>query len=121
MTGRLKDLIVIQGRNFHCSDIESAATIPGVAAGRVVAFGVTNPATGTEDLIVLAEAEEDAGVAMAGLPLAIRAAVAQAVDCTPNIVRIVPARWIVKSSSGKLARADCRTKYLSLGTGADVH
>ena len=41
VTGRKKDLIIIQGRNFYPTDIEDAVgRLPGVKNGRVVAFGL---------------------------------------------------------------------------------
>ncbi|MGE0392712.1 MAG: AMP-binding protein [Vicinamibacterales bacterium] len=118
VTGRAKDLIIIQGRNFYPGDIEAAAAdVPGVAAGRVAAFGVPDDATGTERLVVLFElapgVAADAGAATA---LRVRAHVAQTFNCTADDVRAVPPRWLVKSTSGKVARADNRAKYL-----ADVH
>lgn len=117
VTGRVKDLVIIQGRNFYPGDIEAAAAdVPGVAAGRVVAFGVPDDATGTERLVVLFEqdaASPDTGAAIA---LRLRAHIAQSFNCTAGDVRAVPPRWLVKSTSGKMARPDNRAKYL-----ADVH
>jgi hypothetical protein len=46
------------------------------------------------------------------LSLQIRNAVSIELDCTPGDVRVVPPRWLVKSTSGKLARGDNREKYL---------
>ncbi|MDQ6830547.1 MAG: AMP-binding protein [Gemmatimonadota bacterium] len=113
VTGRKKDLIIIQGRNFYPGDLEaSAGTLDGVAPGRVVAFGIQDSASGTEQLILLAEST-NATAADATLPLRIRAHIAQEFDCTPSVVRIVPPRWLVKSSSGKLARSENREKYLA--------
>ncbi|NUP07116.1 MAG: AMP-binding protein [Polyangiaceae bacterium] len=116
VTGRLKDLIIIQGRNFYPSDVEAvAARVPGVKAGRVVAFGIPDERTGTEALVVLAELDESVAPSPhpQRLALAVRTSVAQELDCTPNDVRIVPPRWLVKSTSGKLARSENRAKYSS--------
>jgi acyl-CoA synthetase (AMP-forming)/AMP-acid ligase II len=113
VTGRKKDLIIVQGRNFYPADVEKVvANVEGVTAGRVVVFGLANEKTGTEGLIVLAESEEFEGERARRLSLKIRNAVAQELDCTPQDVRIVPPRWLVKSTAGKLARADNRSKYL---------
>lgn len=113
VTGRKKDLIIVQGRNFYPADVEKVvARVEGVTAGRVVVFGLANEKTGTEGLIVLAEGEEFEGDDARRLALRIRNAVAQELDCTPQDVRVVPPRWLVKSTAGKLARADNRSKYL---------
>jgi acyl-CoA synthetase (AMP-forming)/AMP-acid ligase II len=122
VTGRSKDLIIIQGRNFYPNDIErSVGEIEGISVGRVVAFGLPDEATGTEQLIVLAEA----GDASAGDPhvlaLRVRNCVAQEFNCTPADARVVPPRWLVKSTSGKPARADNRAKYIAeFREGRDV-
>ncbi|HKG12272.1 MAG TPA: AMP-binding protein [Pyrinomonadaceae bacterium] len=113
VTGRKKDLIIVQGRNFYPADVERVvAGVEGVTPGRVVVFGMPNEKTGTEGLIVLAESEEFGGEHARRLSLRIRNAVAQELDCTPQDVRVVPPRWLVKSTAGKLARADNRSKYL---------
>jgi acyl-CoA synthetase (AMP-forming)/AMP-acid ligase II len=113
VTGRKKDLIIVQGRNFYPADVERiVAGVEGVTAGRVVVFGLANERTGTEGLIVLAESEEFEGDGARRLSLRVRNAVAQELDCTPQDVRVVPPRWLVKSTAGKLARADNRSKYL---------
>lgn len=114
VTGRSKDLIIIQGRNFYPGDIErSVSEIEGISAGRVVAFGLPDDATGTEQLIVLAEAEAAGSADPRMLALRVRNCVAQEFNCTPADARIVPSRWLVKSTSGKPARADNRAKYIA--------
>jgi acyl-CoA synthetase (AMP-forming)/AMP-acid ligase II len=112
VTGRKKDLIIIQGRNFYPSDIEKiVAEVEGVIAGRLVVFGLRNEQKGTEGLIILAESEQHESDAARRLALRIRNVVAQELDCTPQDVRIVPSRWLIKSTAGKLARNDNRNKY----------
>ena len=114
VTGRRKDLIIIQGRNFYPGDLEATAgRVPGIAAGRVVAFGLSDEVAGTEKLVILAEAEPDSAEHPKQLALKIRNAVAQELDCTLGLVQIVPTRWLVKSTSGKLARNDNRQKFLA--------
>ncbi len=111
VTGRKKDLIIVRGRNYHAHDIEEAiGALPGVQAGRVCAFGLPDAVTGTEKLIIVAEPESQAREGT--LALDIRRQVAQVFDTTASDVRIVPQRWLIKSTSGKMARADNRRKYL---------
>jgi len=112
VTGRKKDLIVIQGRNFYPSDIEAeVSAVDGVIDGRVAAFGESDPETGTEALIIIAECEVDDATARARLELAIRKRVAQSFDCTASGVHLVPRQWLIKSTAGKVARSDNRAKY----------
>lgn len=119
ITGRKKDLVIVQGRNFYPGDVEDVVgRLPDVRSGRVVAFGVDDPRAGTEGLVILAEIDEQARDRAPRIALEIRRTVAQQFDCTPADVRVLPQRWLVKSTSGKLARSDNRAKYLAELRGA---
>lgn len=114
VTGRQKDLLIIQGRNFYPADIEScAAEVEGVHEGRVVAFSWSDESAGTEQLIILGEVLPDYWEQRKRVALRIRNHVAQRLDCTAHRVEIVPSRWLIKSTSGKPARHDNRKKYLA--------
>jgi acyl-CoA synthetase (AMP-forming)/AMP-acid ligase II len=122
ITGRKKDLIIVQGRNFYPHDIEAAAAeAPNIIPGRIVAFGVEDESLGTESIVVLAETDPFPPPDTAALALEIRKRVAQVLDCTLKDVRFVEPRWLVKSTSGKNAREDNKQKYYSqiLQAGAD--
>ena len=115
VTGRKKDLIIIQGRNFYPADLESAVSeVEGVIDGRVVAFGEVDAKLGTETLVLIAETEFQDERAQGQLKLVIKNCVAQTFDCTATHVHCVPPRWIVKSTAGKVARPDNRKKYEAL-------
>src|SRR4029077_8330403 len=59
ITGRVKDIIILAGRNLYPHEIEDVvAQVPGVRKGCVVAFGAADPKKGTERLIVVAETRE---------------------------------------------------------------
>jgi acyl carrier protein len=59
VTGRVKDLIIRGGRNLHPEELELAVgQLSGIRRGRVAVFGVEDPATGTERLVVEAETTE---------------------------------------------------------------
>jgi fatty-acyl-CoA synthase len=111
VTGRLKDLIIIRGRNYYPQDIEAlVGEVAGVVPGRVVAFGIPDAVTGTEQLIILLEIEEDQTPGK--IVLAVRRSIAQSLDCTAGDVRVVPPRALVKSTAGKISRAENRRRYL---------
>lgn len=113
ITGRKKDLIIIGGKNIYPQDIENLLNdIPGVHAGRVAVFGLFNEQLGTEDLAVVAEAlTEDEGAHMA-IKREIRVRVAQNTDVTARYVQVVPEKWVIKTSSGKIARDANRQKFI---------
>ena len=111
VTGRLKDLIIIRGRNYYPQDVEAlVGEVAGVVPGRVVAFGIPDAVTGTEKLIILMEIEESQTPGK--IVLAVRRGIAQSLDCTAGDVRVVPPRALVKSTSGKISRAENRRRYL---------
>jgi acyl-CoA synthetase (AMP-forming)/AMP-acid ligase II len=110
VTGRRKDLIIVGGANVYPQDLEFVADhVPGVHPGRTVAFGIDNESTGTEDVVVLFEAEagENADTVREG----VRSAIARQSDVVARDVRAVPPMWLIKTSSGKISRTRCREKY----------
>ncbi len=111
--GRSKDLIINAGKNVYPQDVEAIVnTVPGVHAGRAVAFGVSDEREGTELIAVIAEVltGEDSH---AQITADIRAAVARASTVTVSYVYLVAEKWLIKTSSGKIARAANRDKWLA--------
>jgi len=106
--GRIKDIIIIRGRNFYPQDIEWVASeLPGVRRGNVVAFSLD--VLGEERLVVCAEAfQADA----AGLAEAISAAVTAQLGIAVHKVEIVPQGSLPRTSSGKPQRR--KTKQMLL-------
>lgn len=114
ITGRKKDLIIVGGKNVYPQDLEElAGQVPGVHPGRVVAFGVFNEAAGTEEVVLLAEADHADPDERRRIADGIRARVTRGSDVAPRAVRIVEPRWLLKTSSGKVARGANRDKYLA--------
>jgi fatty-acyl-CoA synthase len=116
VTGRKKDIIIVGGKNIYPQDLENLVSdVPGVHPGRVVAFGVDNNETGTEDVVIIAE-REDGEVddpAQAEIADEIRRRVNTGSDIALRYVRVVERGWLLKTSSGKIARRANREKYLS--------
>jgi fatty-acyl-CoA synthase len=111
ITGRAKDLIIKGGRNLYPQEIEEiAGRISGVRTGCVVAFGVPDPASGTERLVVAAEARDPS--MRQTIAQEITRAVSEALGFPPDIVEILPIHAIPKTSSGKLRRSETRRLYL---------
>jgi fatty-acyl-CoA synthase len=108
--GRKTDLIIVGGRKFYPNDIEHAASaIDGVKEGRVVAFGLPNEERGTEEVVVLVESvhHEDRARVQA-IKKEIKGRVLREVDCTVDHTRVLAPRSLIKTSSGKIARAENR-------------
>jgi 1-acyl-sn-glycerol-3-phosphate acyltransferase len=110
VTGRLKDLIIKGGRNYHPQDLERAAQrVPGVRKGCVMAFDAPGPRG--ETMVLVAETREPPA-RHGAIRQAVDEAVADAVGIPPDRVVLVPPRVLPKTSSGKLQRRRARELYL---------
>ena len=113
ITGRTKDLIIKAGRNIYPQEIEElAADVPGVRRGCVAAFGVPEPRTGTEGLVLVAETREIDQAVRARIVSEINRRVGSAARISPDVVQLLPPQTIPKTPSGKLRRGECRQLYL---------
>ncbi|RMF49663.1 MAG: fatty acyl-AMP ligase [Chloroflexota bacterium] len=113
ITGRKKDLIIVGGKNIYPQDLEAIADeVPGVKAGRTVAFGVEDERLGTEAIVMVCEVETDDADERFEIARQVRMRVAQQTEVTLSDVYIVDAKWLLKTSSGKIARGANREKYL---------
>jgi acyl-CoA synthetase (AMP-forming)/AMP-acid ligase II len=114
VTGRRKDLIIVGGRNFYPQDLEDVASEQaGIVPGRTVALGIENAALGTEEVVVLAESEETDPGKRSAIQRAVQRAALERLDCAVARVELVPRGWILKTSSGKVARRANLEKYLA--------
>jgi acyl-CoA synthetase (AMP-forming)/AMP-acid ligase II len=113
ITGRKKDLIIVGGKNIYPQDLELLAyEVSGVHAGRASAFGIFNDATGTEDVVLVAEVESDDPAELQRISDGIRQAVTRGSAVALRHVHLVRPPWLVKTSSGKTARSANREKFL---------
>lgn len=121
--GRIKDIIIIGGQNIYAEDIEAVAnSVDGVYPGRVVAFGIDDPAEGTQHLVVVAEMRGEFEMDRARvIQRGIQRLVASATGVTAREVKVVSERWIVKSTAGKISRRETRERFLEDVFNARVH
>ncbi|AWH91118.1 long-chain-fatty-acid--AMP ligase FadD32 [Dietzia lutea] len=129
ITGRVKDLVIVAGRNHYPQDLENTAQSASDALrpGFVAAFSV--PANqlpidarngadiaaddSSETLVVVAERAPGAGKADPGpVADAVRSAISARHGVTAQDVLLVPAGSIPRTSSGKIARRACKAAYV---------
>lgn len=112
MCGRIKDVIIIGGRNIYPQDIEKVVGgIDGVRAGNVIAFGQEGR-NRKQHVVVVAETKLDETSALAKT---ITHHVTREIGVPPRHVVLVEAGTVPKTSSGKLQRAACRRMFESGG------
>jgi fatty-acyl-CoA synthase len=113
VSGRKKDMIIVGGRNVYPQDLESLSyEVPGVHAGRSVAFGVFNPEAGTEDVVIVVEADPKDADEQEEIADNIRQHITQNSAIALRYVKVVDPKWIIKTSSGKTARSANKEKFL---------
>lgn len=134
ITGRVKDLVIVDGRNHYPQDLEFSAQEASSALrpGFVAAFSVPanqlppevfeqgshsglkfDPEDASEQLVIVAERGPGAGKAdPEPIADAVRAAISQRHGVTVRDLLLVPAGSIPRTSSGKIARRACKTAYL---------
>lgn len=108
--GRIKDVIIVGGRNVFPEDIERAVgRLDGVRAGNVIAFGVDGY-KGKETVVVVAEVKSDD---LEAIRQSVHSAALEVSGLPPRDVMLVRPSSLPKTSSGKLQRARCRDLYLA--------
>ena len=112
VVGRKKDLLIVGGENIYPQDIEEIASAhKAVHDGRVIAMGVYNPDLGTEEIVLVAEVEDERLLERAGeIEREIREKVVAGLGVVVRTIFLKPPKWIVKSTAGKPARAATREK-----------
>ena len=114
VTGRVKDIIIKGGRNLYPHEVEElAAGVEGIRKGCIVSFGLTDEASGTEKLVVVAETRERDAARRAALASAVTDLVSRGLGLPPDRVELIPPGSIPKTSSGKLRREETKQLYLA--------
>ena len=111
ITGREKDLIIINGRNIWPQDLEYLAEQqPEVRTGDASAFSVTDPA-GQEQAVMMVQCRQSDEKKRTDLRERLHGLVREefAIDC---LIELVPRNTLPRTTSGKLSRSGARKEYL---------
>jgi len=105
VTGRKSDLIIVGGVNIYPHDVENVVgEHPSVVTGRVAAIGVRDAGLGTEKLIVIAESRSTDANVRADIAAYVRREVPMRLGVDVAEIYHAPYKWLIKTSSGKIAR-----------------
>lgn len=111
--GRKKDLIINAGKNIYPQDIEAIVnTIEGIHRGRCVVFGIADEREGTELIVVIAELDKDPNSDKKRLKKTIRQSITEQSSVSATYITFVESQWLIKTSSGKIARDANRNKWI---------
>ncbi|GLV53932.1 acyl-CoA synthetase [Dictyobacter sp. S3.2.2.5] len=121
VTGRLKDLIILGGRNYYPQDIEKTVELshPALRPGCSAAFSIEHEQE--ERLVVMVEVDHRYNFAKDGLSehaarqeilKNIRRSIADYHDLSVYKVALLRINGIHKTSSGKVQRRSCRAAFL---------
>ena len=111
ITGRQKDLIIINGRNIWPQDLEHIAeSQPTVRMADASAFPVTGP-NGEDITVLVIECRETRPEKRAELRNQVRRQVRQelGIDC---FIELVPRNTLPRTTSGKLARSEAKRDFM---------
>jgi len=110
VTGRSKDIIIVNGQNYYPHDIEEViAGIDGLDLGKVVVCGANRPGSATEELLVFLLYRQDLE-AFSGLAHNVRATVGSQIGL--EVDHVIPIPRIPKTTSGKMQRSQLAAGYL---------
>ncbi|OBH05601.1 acyl-CoA synthetase [Mycobacterium sp. E2699] len=113
IVGRIKDLLIIRGRNHYPEDIE--ATVQAITGGRVAAISV--PVNSTETLVTVIElkkrgaSDEEAMRWLSSVKSDVTSAISNAHGLNVGDLVLVPPGSIPTTTSGKIRRAACVEQY----------
>ena len=112
VTGRIKDVIIVRGRNHYPQDVEETvqAVHPGLRQGCGAAFEETRD--GRPGVVVVQEVDRRCrGLDVRQLAADVRQAVAERHEVQLHDLRLLEYGSIPKTSSGKVRRHACRLEY----------
>lgn len=109
ITGRVKELIIVNGQNYHPHDLEAVCEqLPGIDNGKIAACGVYDAVEGTE-LLVMFVLFRGSVEQFASKATAIRGLLAEQMGL--SVGPVIPVKQIPKTTSGKIQRVQLAEQY----------
>ena len=113
VTGRIKNLIISDGKNHYSHDIERTVekSHPAIRLAGCAVFSISN--SESEDIIIIAEIEHKITVKAEEVKKAIRQAVAIHHELHVDDIRLISPGGIPRTTSGKIKHYLCKTNYIA--------
>jgi acyl-CoA synthetase (AMP-forming)/AMP-acid ligase II len=112
VVGRVKDLMIVAGVNVFPQEVEETVSqVNGVHPGRVSAFSFFDESLQSEKVVVVAESDRHDDAGRVEIVQEIRQRILAAFQIGNFEVVLVPPQWLIKSTSGKMARGANREKW----------
>lgn len=113
VTGRVKDIIIRAGRHIYPHEIEQAVgQVPGIIGDAVAAFGVTDPARGTERIVVIAETRDLDPEKCHAREQEAQMVTTDVLGAPADEIVLLPPQSVPKTASGKIRRGAARELYI---------
>ncbi|TAK28114.1 MAG: fatty acyl-AMP ligase [Myxococcaceae bacterium] len=113
--GRIKDMIIVHGRNYYPTDIEWVVNdVEGVRRGSTVAFACLPASASSEQLVLVAEwagRERPSEEALEAIKKRVTEVVVGTIGLNPWQVVLIPPGTVPKTSSGKLQRRKTKQQF----------
>lgn len=107
--GRLKEIVIVHGRNFHPQDIEwEASQVPGVRKGNVIAFGTLDAVADCEKVVLALESGAVEPAERERIEADVRARILEVIGIALDEILVLSPGTLPKTSSGKLQRTKTR-------------
>jgi acyl-CoA synthetase (AMP-forming)/AMP-acid ligase II/acyl carrier protein len=114
ITGRMKDLIIVRGRNHYPQDLEFTVAQSHAAFAGSAGAAFTIDIDGTSQPVLVQEvAVNSKALDLEGLLRVAVQAIAEEHEIQMHAIALVPAGSLPKTSSGKIRRQECRRQFLS--------
>jgi len=116
MVGRGKDVVIINGANYYCHEIEAAAeTVAGVEPSFTAALGIPDLDSGSEGLVVVFAVAEAWRGDVDAVASNIRSAIMRDIGVNPTAIHPLRRDEVPKTSIGKIQRGQLRQRFQQAG------
>ncbi len=114
IAGRVKDIIIVNGANFYCHEIEAAAeSVPGLIKTFTAACAVRDAAAETDQLALFFCPDPDFAPGVEGIARALRSHLIRHVGLPPAYIVALQPSEVPKTEIGKIQRAGLRKAFES--------